>query len=189
MNHTMFDWHTIFGIFHLLGVTIGAGGAFVSDAMFFSSVHDEKISPTEMRFLKLGSAAVWIGLGILFLSGIGLVAMEPERILGSEKFWAKMTIVGIIFVNGLFFHRFHMPRLHRHVGEHFPSSDEFMRRAPFLLASGALSVVSWISAIVLGALRSVPYGYEVIMGVYGVAVAAGIAAALILKKKLLTHSR
>ncbi|MDP3974836.1 MAG: hypothetical protein Q8P88_00920 [Candidatus Jorgensenbacteria bacterium] len=185
----MMDWHAVLNILHLLGVAVGAGGAFVSDAMFFSSVRDEKISTTEMRFLTMGSAAVWVGLALLFLSGLGLVWMDPAHTLGSEKFWAKMTVVVIIFANGLFFRRFHIPRLARHVGEHFPSSDEFIRRVPLLLASGAVSAVSWVSAIVLGALRGVPYGYGTIMGAYLAFVFLGVVLVLVFRKRFIAHLR
>ena len=157
---------TLLTIVHLLGVVTGAGGAYLSDAMFFSTVKDEKVSKTELRFLKIGSRFVWFGLTLLIISGIGIFLTDTETYLNSSKFLTKMTIVGVILLNGIVFHMSHLPRIERHVGHHFPSSDEFMRHRPLLLASGALSFVSWTSAIILGSLKILPYSYSSIMIVY-----------------------
>jgi len=59
------DWidaKTVYTIFHIFGAIIGAGGAYVSDAMFFASIKDEVISKVELRFMKIGSTFVWVGL-------------------------------------------------------------------------------------------------------------------------------
>lgn len=174
----------ILTIFHLLGVALGAGGAYMSDVMFFSSAKDGRISRTELRFLTLGSIMVWTGLAILLLSGLGLFSLDLERYLASSKFQAKATIVLIIFLNGLVFHFSHLDRLKRHTDEHFPSSDEFMRKRPILLASGAISFVSWTSALVLGAIPGLPYSYGLIMAGYLTVVALAIASALFLFRKV-----
>ena len=185
------DSHTIYTIIHLIGVALGAGGAYMSDLMFFSSIKDEKISPTELRFMRLGSKMVWIGIIILVISGSLLFSLNVERYLTSGKFLAKMTIVAILIANGAIFHLSHIPRLHKHVGAHFPSSDEFVRKSSMLIVSGVISVISWTSALILGALGKVPYGYWEIMAVYLLILGAGIVFALIFRKRLLplSHKR
>lgn len=182
------DGYTLATILHVFGVALGAGGAFLSDIMFFSSVKDEKISETEMRFLSIGSKAVWIGISILIFSGIAIVLMNPG-FLESSKFWAKMTIVMIIIANGLFFRQYHIPRLSRHVEMHFPSSDEFIRKTPLLLVSGVVSGVSWVSALVLGVMHGVPYSYWQIIGVYLLLLVLGIIFVTIFKKRLIAHPK
>ena len=181
----MIGYHNILVIFHLLGVVIGMGGAIISDFMFFSSIRDEKISHTEMRFLQLGSKMVWFGLFIIIVSGFLIFYENSEKYLNSSKFLAKMTVVAVIIVNGAVFHAVHIPRLRRHVGAHFPSSDEFIRKAPLLIASGAISMVSWLSALILGVLKSLPYAYFEVMILYFAFVALGIITALLLKKKII----
>ena len=176
---------TLFTIIHLFGVAIGAGGAFVSDIMFFSSVRDRVISKAEMRFLKLTSKMVWTGLAILFFSGAGLFLLDMNRYLNSDKFLAKMSIVCIIVLNGAIFHASHIPRLSRHQEQHYPSSDEFMRKRSFMLVSGAVSVCSWSSALILGALRGPPYSYAQIMSVYGLLLLGAAAGALLLRNHVL----
>lgn len=162
------DTKTIWTIVHLIGVAAGAGGAYISDVMFFSAVKDEKIDKTEMRFLKIASSFVWVGLAILIISGLGLFLTDPAYYMESSKFLAKMSVVAILTINGLVFHFSHLPILGRHVDCHFPSSKEFMSCQPFLLTSGAISIVSWTFALIFGALRSVPYTYWQIMIFYGI---------------------
>lgn len=183
------DPKTLFSIIHLFGVAIGAGGAFMSDAMFFSAVKDGKFSATEIRFLKLGSQMVWMGVVLLLISGALLFSLDPDHYLNSTKFLAKMTVVGVILINGAFFHLVHIPRITRHTGEYFTSSDEFVRTSPILFASGAVSFVSWSSAIVLGVLHQIPYGYGEIMLAYSLILAVAIGLALSLRKRFFSREQ
>ena len=181
------DYGTILIIFHLLGVVVSMGGAFTSDAIFFSSIRDEKVSNTEVRFLKLGGRMVWIGLALIVISGLLLFATDTERYLDSAKFLAKMTIVAVLILNGLVFHLVHIPRFHRHANQHFPSSDEFMRAIPSLLLSGVISTTSWLSAFTLGMWRGMPYSYIEIMSVYVLILIVIGALVIVLKRKFIPH--
>ena len=168
-----------------MGVVIGMGAAFTSDAIFFSSIRDETISPTELRFLKLGSKIVWLGLSLITISGLLILAEDPVKYLNSAKFLAKITIVFIIIINGTVFHLVHIKRFHRHASTHFPSSDEFMRSVPLLLTSGVVSTTSWLGALILGAWREVPYSYFEIMTVYFVMLLSGITLTLLFNKRFI----
>ena len=102
------DLKTIYTIMHVIGAVIGAGGAYLSDAIFFASTKDRTINKTEFKFMKLGSIFVWSGLALLFISGLLLFSTNPAGYMESSKFLVKMFIVFIIFVNGIFFHVFHL---------------------------------------------------------------------------------
>lgn len=176
--------HTIYTILHILGAVLGAGGAYVSDAMFFSSVKDRVISSVELRFLRIGSLFVWVGLGILVLSGLLLFSTNPAGYLASSKFLFKMFVVLVILVNGIIFHTVHLPRIHRHAGHHYPSSDEFMRKREILIASGVVSMTSWTIALVLGVLRSVPVDFSTALFYYLAFELMAIVGTLIFSRKL-----
>jgi len=183
------DAKTLFTIFHIFGVAIGAGGAYMSDAMFFKTVRDQKISHTEMEFLNLGSIMVWGGILLLVGSGYALFSLNPEVYLASSKFLVKITIVGIIIVNGIIFHSWHIPRMKRHVGHHLPSSDEFSRHRLWLLFGGAVSATSWSFAIILGVLRSIPYTYAQGILFYLLVVSIAMLVVSLIKNYILpTHS-
>lgn len=182
MTFDFIDLKTVYLILHVFGAILGAGGAFASDAMFFSTIKDGRFDKEELRFMKLGSKLVWAGLLVLVVSGILLVTTDPERSLSSSKFLVKMTIVGVIILNGFIFHLIHIPHIHGHLELKFADSPTFMKRAPFILASGALSMVSWISTVILGMLRAIPYSYIQILSFYLVAVLIAVTFSILLKK-------
>jgi uncharacterized membrane protein len=182
------DLKTIYTILHVFGAVIGAGGAYVSDAMFFSSVKDQIISKVELRFMKIGSTFVWIGLALLFVSGLLLFSTNPAGYLESSKFLIKMLIVFVIFLNGLVFHLTHLPRMHRHAGHHLPSSDEFTRKEKLLVASGIVSVTSWTFALILGGLRTIPIDFTTALIAYVVFEIVAVSVGLLLSKKILKIS-
>jgi len=161
----------------------------MSDLMFFSSVRDRRITKTELRFMRIGSLMVWAGLAVLIVSGSSLFAGRPAYYLASPKFLLKMTVVAVIVFNGVVFHRYHIPRMHRHAGHHFPSSDEFMRARPWLLISGAVSFSSWLTAFLLGSLRSIPLTYVQGVLLYAAVLAVAMSGALLLRSRLLPHHR
>jgi hypothetical protein len=185
MNMDFLDLKTVYLIAHVFGAILGAGGAFASDAMFFSTVRDGRIDREELRFMKLGSKLVWSGLILLVISGALLVSTDPERYLSSGKFLAKMSIVGIIILNGAVFHLIHIPHIRNHLGLKFAESATFIKRAPFLLASGAISGVSWVSTVILGMLKQVPYDYYQIMGAYLLILVLAMATAVAGRKIIL----
>lgn len=53
--------HSIFITIHLFGVVLGAGGAFISDGIFFTSLKDKIISKDEFRIIKTASNFIWGG--------------------------------------------------------------------------------------------------------------------------------
>jgi hypothetical protein len=161
-------------IAHVFGVVVGGGAALVGDGVFLASARDGRLSKTELKFIRLTSAMVWTGLLLITITGLGIFALDVEKYSASAKFLAKMTIVGVLIANGILFHLSHIPRMLRHTGEFFTSSDEFMRKRSIMLASGAVSGSSWISAFILGSLHKVPYSYGVIMASYLVIVAVAL---------------
>lgn len=174
--------HSILLVMHIFGVILGAGGAFVSDGVFFTSLKDKVISKDEFNILKTASNFIWGGLILLIISGIGLFAQDVEALSSSEKFISKMTVVGIIILNGIIFHFIHLPFLKRHQDKKLasktdPSSEKLI---PFVLASGVISIVSWASAVILGSLRSFSYSYTTFLSVYTLIIGLGILTTLVL---------
>jgi ABC-type xylose transport system permease subunit len=162
----LIDLKSLYTIFHIFGAIIGAGGAYMSDAMFFSSIKDKVISKKELHFLKIGSMFVWIGLILSIISGFLIFMTDPAFYLESSKFLIKVFIVFMILINGLFFHIEHLPLLHRHSDHHYPSSDEFTRKKKTLIISGVVSVTSWTFAIILGSINSIPIDFVTALLVY-----------------------
>lgn len=172
-----------FTIAHLAGVAVGLGGAVVSDSLFLASAANRRISRPELRFLKLGGRLVWIGLVLIFISGAGLVAVDPTRYLGSEEFLAKMTAVGVLVANGVVFHRAHIPALAARARGERGAEAAFRRKRPWVMLSGAISAASWLFALVLGAMNF-SFGYAEFMAGYAAMVAVAAAGALLFGRRI-----
>ncbi|MEK7615741.1 MAG: hypothetical protein AAB420_00865 [Patescibacteria group bacterium] len=165
--------NTLYLILHIIGIALGAGGAFMSDALFFHFLKKRDFSDSNVAILKLGSRMVWIGLAVLLISGVFLFAGNPDRYLHSSKFLIKMTIVLVIAINGVVFHKVHMRRM-----------SEF---TPGLFVSGAISMPSWILAIVLGAMHGIALSYPTLLAGYIVILSGSIFVSLMMRKRLPPH--
>jgi hypothetical protein len=176
------DLKSIYTVLHIFGAVIGAGGAYVSDAMFFSSIKDKIISGRELQFMKIGSTFVWVGLFISIVSGLLLFSTNPAGYLESSKFLIKNFIVLVILINGIYFHWQHIPLLNRNKDIHYDSSKEFVRKKKFLMISGVISVTSWTFAIILGSLRMIPIDFYTALIIYLIFEIVAILFALIILK-------
>jgi len=171
------DLKTLFLILHIFGVAIGAGAAYLGDALFFSAIKDRKITGDELRSLKISGRSDWLGLALLIISGAGIFATDPAGYAESAKFLAKMTIVLVIAVNGIIFHAIHLRNFEKSIGKDFFRSIEHNKKGHFVYLSGVISVVSWTSAIVLGSLRSIALGYFGILFFYLLVITLGAIGA------------
>ncbi len=185
MDLGFIELKTLFLIVHLVGLALGVGGALISDAMFFKTIRDWRITKTEMGFLTLGSYAVGLGLLLLVVSGAAMFSLAPEQYLESSKFLAKMTIVGILALNGVVLHLVQIPHLKDVAETRASTRIAFLETRPFLLTTGVISVVSWLSALVLGAFRTIPLSYEVIVGLYAAGLLLALGVAFVIRDLLI----
>ncbi|MDP2638394.1 MAG: vitamin K epoxide reductase family protein [Candidatus Levybacteria bacterium] len=178
-NYTMF----IVGI-HLFGVILGFGGALVTDIFFVKFLKDLKIVKEELNTLKTFSQIIWVGLGIILVSGSLLFLSNPERYLNSAKFPVKMIAVGVIIFNGFILNSVVTPKLSSiPFGKLLTSEDRkmrSMRRAVFAL--GAVSTTSWWTAFVLGVMNRSPAPFYVILGIYLLLLLGAVVVSQILEK-------
>lgn len=184
----MFDFielKTIYLILHLVGLALGAGGAFVSDAIFMTSMKDKKISRDEMTIISVGGNLVWFGLLLLTISGLLLMSLNWTGYIMSTKFIAKMIIVLIIAINGVVIHHAYLPKMRELVEVDLRGNEMFRKISKFLYVSGALSVVSWISALTLGAFKKIPLSVLDILKIYGVIVVGAMLVSLIVRRSFL----
>ncbi|MBI2024628.1 MAG: hypothetical protein HYT03_00865 [Candidatus Harrisonbacteria bacterium] len=172
--------HSIILIIHTVGFILGVGGATVNDFLFFKFLKDLKISHLESSILASLSKIIWAGLIVLIISGVGLFLPDSERLLGSPKFLAKMVVVLIILINGIALNLWISPKLKRisfeKKHEHVPGELRNLRR--FAFALGAISIISWYSALILGSLRRLPYSFMTFISVYLLLILIGVVGSL-----------
>lgn len=162
LKEILLEYKSIIIFFHALSAAIGVGAATVTDVLFFKFLKDYRISHMEKSIMDNLSGVIWVALGLLIVTGLGLFLPESERFLASSKFITKMVAVAVVTVNGLFLNLIISPRITdiqfgkeadpKH--EHHAGELKVMRKLAF--AFGAISITSWYTIFLLGSLRSIP---------------------------------
>jgi hypothetical protein len=166
---------TCIKIFHLLGLVMGFGGAVLLDATLFTRGVIRPVSKYTLHQAEVLSRIVAIGLALLWVTGIGLIwlnlADKPEY-LTNQKLWAKIFIVVLLTMNGVFIHHKVLPLLKQRVGQRLFDSVGRTELAVLTLI-GSISFVSWTTPFILGKASELNYVTPiwVILGVYFAAVA------------------
>ncbi len=168
-------------VLHVLSVVLGMGAALMSDFLFNFYSEDKELSKTEISTLSILSKVVRYALPIIILTGVGIFLTNIDKYLHSTKFLVKMTLMGILLVNGFILDKYIWSHLLKK--QFFTSSKERkVRRLSFIC--GATSVITWIFICILGVLDSVPLSYGQLLGIYSVLLLSSfpIAVAVEFKK-------
>lgn len=174
-----------FLILHILAVTLGMGGALITDILFFKFLKDYKITEEENSVMNTLSEVIWFALLLLVISGIGIYLPKIAMYNATPKFLAKMSIILVIIVNGFFLNKLIAPHLLniRFVGN---LDDNLGKKRKLSFAFGAVSMISWITSFVLAMLKNIPQTYIQLMGIYVGLLIVGIVGSQIAEKKLST---
>ncbi|WP_246101861.1 hypothetical protein [Methylobacterium terricola] len=140
---------------HLVGLSFGLGGATMLDFWILRWMRWGSLPGEIARIFLFVSKVVSVGLGLLWLSGLGFLAVyaveSPEK-FDNPKLWAKIAVVLALTVNGLLIHAVVLPGVLRDLSR--PMLDGVSgRRTAIFLISGAVSGVSWYAAFALGLMR------------------------------------
>lgn len=163
---------------HFIGLALGLGAATLLDLMLLKFFVKKGISAESWEIFHFSARIVNVGLVILWLTGIGFIVhyalFDPVK-LTNMKIWAKMSIVVILTINGLFIHGFIMPHLKRQIGKPLFQGMSQARRVAFLV-SGAISVTSWYIPVVLGAFPQFNFTVPLVTILLSYALLIGAAA-------------
>lgn len=140
---------------HLLGLCFGLGGATMLDFWILRWMRWGGLPNEIARTFLFVSKVVSVGLALLWVSGLGFLAVyaieAPEK-LSNPKIVAKVTVVAVLTVNGWLIHALVLPGVLRDVSRPMFDGVSRLRTGVFLI-SGAVSGVSWYAAFALGILR------------------------------------
>ena len=151
---------------HLLAACVSIGTLLLQDLALWRSRY-RVLTQDEINSLRNTANIVFIALVVLWATGSGLVTMgyfENPEFFSNQKIWAKISVVIILSLNGVFLHFYSFPKI---VGNkailQLPSADQ-----KWIGCSGALSTVSWLFACYLGIARTWNYSvdYSSIMLLY-----------------------
>jgi hypothetical protein len=167
-------------ISHFIGLALGLGAATLLDLMMIRFLTRNKITTEHWHVIEFASKVVTSGLVLLWVSGLSFLVhyslYDPAK-LTNEKVWAKIAIVGILTLNGVFIHRAVLPLVRSKVGANLFDGLRPGQRSVFL-ASGAISATSWYVPLLLGALPQLNFGIPAgtILLAYGLLLLVAILA-------------
>lgn len=171
-------------IAHVFFVILGMGSALVSDILFNFYIKDKKINPTENSTLETLSGVIWFSLWFIILSGGAIFLSDVSTYSASAKFLLKMTIVGFIIINGYLFARVTHGSLLKLDFSDINSNHKYVRIRRMSFAFGAISLVSWMFAFVLGSIRSIPVSFWIGLMAYGLCLLLAVIASQIVERKI-----
>lgn len=167
--------HTIALIVHLVGLMLGFGGAVLTDIIFLKCVRNSRAGRTLMLVMKTASSLVIVGYLMLLVSGIVLLSTGSEV---TNKFYAKMIVVLVIGINGTVANLVIFPRLSRKIYRRENTiSISFLHQ---LSVVAAVSGVSWIAALILGAWKTTNWPIMAWVVVYLLALTSAISVSLLI---------
>lgn len=176
---------------HLVGLCLGLGGAVLMDAIIFRFFHQQKVTQDQVDVFSFMSKLVTLGLVILWLTGLGFLAIyllqEPAK-LANPKIWGKVSIVVVLTLNGVLLHYKILPLVKSLVG--FRLFERTNRRQNWLMIStGCVSVVSWFLPFFLGVSKELNFAVTIseILSVYGIALLVIGGSASIIFRQFLWH--
>lgn len=175
-----------FVIAHVLCVVLGMGSALVTDILALRFGFDKRLSKFEVHTVRFLSQVVTIALVGIVTTGATIFLSNPEQYGQSVKFLTKMTIVGVLILNGYLLHKFIFSRIADPRVLTSPKARS-LRRLGFAL--GAVSIVSWISALSLGVLLHIPVSYDMAIALYSVGLIVAVVVSQVVESILLERKR
>ncbi len=163
---------------HFVGLVLGLGAATSLDLIILRFLAKGTVSSDHYHTVEFASKVVSAGLLLLWISGFGFLLhyglFDPAK-LGNQKIWAKMAIVAVLTLNGVFIHRSVLPILRRNIGRNLFDGLTSMQRG-LLLASGVVSATSWYVPLLLGSVPQLNFVVPawIILSVYAALLSVGI---------------
>jgi uncharacterized membrane protein len=151
---------------HLLATCIAVGILLIQDIALIRT-HGRPLSKPEIAELQLSASRVCHALIALWITGLAIVLNgylgHPDYVL-NEKLWAKITVVLILTLNGVFLHYYAFPRITTGEG----INNLKLTEKTLVALSGSVSSVSWLFACYLGIAKTWSFSasYESMMLIY-----------------------
>ena len=168
---------------HLLGLVLGLGGALVLDIMIFHFLKNFKISTREAVIMHLLSQMIVLGLILLFVSGVAIMVTDLDGYLENPRFLMKMTVVGIIALNGVVLNLYVAPKMELiSLREEDRESNQTLVKVSFIV--GAVSAISWLTAFFLAMIGILEtFSYITLLVAYMLLLAIAIGGGLFTKHR------
>lgn len=170
---------TVLRFLHFVGLAVGLGGATLLDLMLLRFFVRRQVCVEHVEIFEFSSKIINAGLKLLWLTGLGFLLhyslCDPIK-LQNPKLHAKLAVVVILTLNGVFIHMTVLPHLRRQIGRTLFHGTGGLQRSVFF-ASGAVSAVSWYTPVVLGVFSQLNFSVPATQILVGYLVLVAFAAA------------
>lgn len=167
-------------IFHFIGLALGLGAATLLDMMVLRFFLGRKMTEASFQIFLFLSHFVTAGLAILWISGAGFLlfywANDPV-LLTNHKVWAKIAIVAILTINGLFIHKLAMPFMKQQLGKKMFDGVSAKRQSAFIVVAN-VSLVSWYAPVFIANLPHLNFQVPMPQILAGYALGLGVVIAI-----------
>lgn len=143
--------HTLIVYIHLMAACVAVGILLMQD-LALSKLGGRRLNIGAVKELKRAAEIIQWALIALWASGLLLVAIgawNSADYLNNQKLWAKIAVVVVLTANGALLHTYSFPRV---VSPSGVIGLPFIEKSA-VVATGAISTVSWLFACFLGVAR------------------------------------
>jgi hypothetical protein len=171
---------------HLFGVIISFGAVLVADIYLGKLIKKLSASTQEIRTLSNFSKIIWLGLTIIVPTGILLFLSDAQTYFHAPKFMVKMIVVFVVIINGILLNILVSPKLESIPFRNFILSNETSTKIArrFMFGLGAISTVSWWTALILGFIKVSPAPFPVLLGIYCLFLIIAVMLSQIIEKAI-----
>lgn len=145
---------------HLVAMACGIAAALRADLGVAVALRAGHVGPDVVRLVRRASTFVWSSMAVLIASGTGFLLTGSPA---TDRMWTKLLVVGVACTNGRIIHRSLLPELRNLARSGARPARSFLQRAG---AAGGVSAASWLSAVALGAWRSLELAVPALVAVY-----------------------
>ena len=160
----------LFLILQLVGISLGAGAAFIFDCFFIISLKNHRISVREEKILSRLSLLSIIASTVAIFSYIIVLSFQFEEnsisATGIGFATAKLLIFSFALLCGITLRKIHLPALLRHQQTYFHLSESMLLHQDSLISTAIYSTVSWLAVLTLTAIEQKQAIYSVSLTQY-----------------------
>jgi hypothetical protein len=149
---------------HLLSLAVALGSMLVAEHLISERVifvRTKRFTMDVYDTVLFASHTVTVALVLLWLSGIGFVVLgylDDPAYIENQKIWAKVSIVFVMSLNGVYIHRALLPRLLQ-VSQGSALIRDAWESVRFRLSFCA-SIAGWLLAAFYGTAKFLNNGYQ-----------------------------
>jgi len=148
---------------HLLSLAVALGSMLIAEHLISERIlfgRRKPFSADVYETVLFSSRAVSVALLLLWLSGAGFIVLgylDDPAYIANQKIWAKVSIVLLMSINGVYIHRTLLPRL-LEVSQGGSLIRDAAESVRFRLSFSA-SIAGWLLAAFYGTARFLNHGY------------------------------